>query len=100
MEKLQSIIGVIAEDCSNVAALPNITLQFGGVGFLMTPEEYVLRLPHDDYNTTTVCTSALQGFDSSGGILPLWLIGTSFLRVAYTVYNLENGTVSMAAALA
>ena len=98
MSKVIDIVGPIAEDCSNVALLPNITLQLGGVGFALTPNDYVLRLPKDDYNQTVICSAALQEFDSSGGLLPLWILGTSFLRTAYSVYHMANASVQLAAA--
>ena len=99
MAKVLGIVGPVAEDCSNVGALPNITFQLGGVGFALAPSDYVLRLPKDDYNTSIVCTIGLQGFDSSGGLLPLWILGTSFLRSAYSIYHLDNATVQLAQSL-
>jgi hypothetical protein len=98
MAKVLAIVGSVAQDCSNVGSLPNITLQLGGLGFALAPSDYVLRLPKDDYNTSIVCSLGLQEFDSSGGLLPLWILGTSFLRTAYSIYHMGNATVQLAAA--
>ena len=98
MQKVTSLVGPIAQDCSNVGSLPNVTLQLGGIGFLLTPADYVLHLPLNDFNQTLVCSSAFQEFDASGGILPLWILGTSFLRAAYTSYDMVSKNVTLAAA--
>ena len=98
MSQVLALIPPVAPDCSNVGALPNVTLQFGGAQFPLTPDDYVLRLPASYYNATEVCSTALIEFDASGGTLPLWVVGTPFLRTAYAVFNMSDATVGLAPA--
>lgn len=100
MAQVLALIPPVAPDCSNLASLPNVTLQFGGQPFPLTPADYVLQLPQSYYNSTLVCSSALIEFDASGGTLPLWVVGTPFLRTAYAVFNMSSREVELAPAKA
>lgn len=89
----------LAPDCSNLAALPTLQFQFGGVKYDLTPQDYVYQLPTSPTNATISCTLGLQAFDASGGVFDCFTMGTPFLRKVYTQYNAATSAVQLAYAL-
>lgn len=101
LAQILPLLPALAPDCSNAALMPNITLQFAGQPFVLGHDDYVLRLPASDYNATTVCSLALRAFDASGGLgLPIFVVGTPFMRAFFTTYDVPSAAVSIAHARA
>lgn len=77
-------LGEYTVDCSKIASLPTLTVSFGGRGFNLTGEQYVLK----DGN------SCLLGV--TGSFDPQYIIGDVFLRQYFSVFDVDNGRVGFA----
>jgi saccharopepsin len=78
-------------DCDKVKSLPSISLTFGGKEFSLSPEEYMIKW-HGE------CMSAFVAQDINSPTGPIWVIGTTFLRPYYTVFDMERNRVGFAKA--
>ncbi|PJF16705.1 hypothetical protein PSACC_03486 [Paramicrosporidium saccamoebae] len=78
-------------DCEKVEHLPNILLTFGGKDFALSPADYVIKW-HGE------CMSAFVGQDIQSPTGPIWVLGTTFLRRHYTVFDMERNRVGFAPA--
>lgn len=90
---LQEKIGEVAEDCSNAASLPTVTITMGGKDFDLEPDFYVLRAKDDTGREQ--CFLGIEGMNAG---VPLWILGDPFLRKYYTVWDAEQQRVGFATA--
>lgn len=88
----------VTADCSNLNSLPTITFNINGNAFDLTPKQYVVQLP--DGNGGTVCQQGMMAFDAGEGVLPLWILGDTFLRAYTAVFDRADNQVWFAAAAA
>merc|ERR1712113_743143 len=93
MDPLISQIGDVSEDCSGVGELPVITFSFGEADFDLGPDFYVLR--EADENGNEECMLGIQSMD---GGMPMWILGDTFLRKYYTVWDRDAMRVGFAVA--
>jgi len=75
--------------CDKVPSLPQIGFTFAGKEFKLAGEDYTL-------NVQGQCISAFTGLDIPAPAGPIWIIGDSFLRKWYTVYDLGKNAVGFA----
>lgn len=75
-------IGHVAEDCSNVGDLPNVSFKIAGKDLTMTPLNYVLTETFS--NGTSVCQLGIQAMWLTS---PLYILGTSFIQANYAVFD-------------
>ncbi|AOA63811.1 Vacuolar aspartyl protease (proteinase A) [Komagataella phaffii CBS 7435] len=81
--------GQYAVDCDTRDSLPDLTLTFAGYNFTITPYDYTLEVSGS-------CISAFTPMDFPEPIGPLAIIGDSFLRKYYSVYDLGKDAVGLA----
>lgn len=72
--------GEYTVDCSNIAALPNITMKMSFKNFDLRPQDYVVKI-----NSTCYSGFAVDEKHQEPG-KSVWLLGHSFLRRVYTVF--------------
>jgi len=87
----KSWTGQYTVDCANVPSFPDLKFYFGGQEFAISGSDYIL-------NAGGTCISAFTGMDIPPPLGPIWIIGDSFLRKWYTVYDLEKSAVGFAPA--
>lgn len=84
--------GQYSVDCDSRSNLPDLTFNLNGYNFTIGPYDYTLEVSGS-------CISAFTGMDFPEPIGPLAILGDSFLRKFYSVYDLENDAVGLATAI-
>jgi len=81
--------GQYTVDCEARANLPNITFTLGGNDFAITAYDYIME-------TSGTCISSFMGMDFPEPVGPLVILGDTFLRRWYSIYDLGANTVGLA----
>jgi len=83
--------GQYSVDCSKRDSLPDVTFGLSGYNFTIGPYDYILEVSGS-------CISSFFGMDFPEPVGPLAILGDSFLRRWYSIYDLGEGTVGLAKA--
>lgn len=78
-------------ECDKRDSLPDLTFTLSGHNFTIGPYDYVLEVQGS-------CISSFMGMDFPEPVGPLAILGDSFLRRYYSIYNLKDDTVGIAKA--
>ncbi|KAG7890871.1 hypothetical protein KL936_002155 [Ogataea polymorpha] len=79
-------------DCDKRDSLPDLTFNFNGYNFTISPYDYTLEVSGS-------CISAFTPMDLPAPIGPMAIIGDAFLRRYYSVYDLGKDAVGLAKAV-
>lgn len=88
----KSWTGQYTVDCDSRDKLPDLTFNFDGYNFTLGPKDYTLEI-------SGTCASAFTPMDIPEPIGPMAIIGDSFLRRYYSIYDLDNDAVGLAKAV-
>jgi len=83
--------GQYSVECDTVDSLPDLTFTLSGHDFTIGPHDYILEVQGS-------CISSFMGMDFPEPVGPLAILGDSFLRKWYSVYDLGKGSVGLAKA--
>lgn len=83
--------GQYSIDCNKRDSLPDVTFKLSGYEFSIGPYDYILEVSGS-------CISSFFGMDFPEPVGPLAILGDSFLRRWYSIYDLGNGAVGLAKA--
>lgn len=83
--------GQYSIDCESRDSLPDLTLNFNGYNFTITPHDYTLEVSGS-------CISAFTPMDFPEPVGPLAIIGDAFLRKYYSIYDIGHNAVGLAKA--
>jgi len=81
--------GQYTVDCAVIPDLPPLTLWFNEKPYILQGSDYIL-------NAGGTCISSFTGMDLPAPIGPMWIVGDTFLRKFYTVYDLGKNAVGFA----
>lgn len=76
-------------ECDKRDSLPDLTFTLTGHNFTISPYDYILEVQGS-------CMSSFMGMDFPEPVGPLVILGDSFLRRWYSVYDLGNNAVGLA----
>ena len=93
IDPLISKIGAVNANCSNIDALPTLTITLGGKDLPLEPSFYVLKVK-DGASGAIECQLGMQALDQLG----LWILGDPFLRKYYTLFDRAADRVGFALA--
>lgn len=84
--------GQYSVECDKRDSLPDLTFTLTGYNFTIGPYDYILEVQGS-------CISSFTGFDIPPPAGPLVILGDSFLRRYYSVYDLGSNSVGLAKAV-
>ena len=93
---LPSPAGEAVVDCDAVPSLPSLTFTLAGTPYVLTPDQYVLRVGPAGAQE---CLSGFIGLDLPASIGPLWILGDIFLGAYHSVYDFARERVGFAPAV-
>lgn len=79
----------VAEDCSNLSELPDITFQIDNIDYVLAPKDYVLEI---DDSGDKACMLAFMGQEFPEGF-HYFILGDSFMRRYYSFFDKNNNRV-------
>lgn len=91
--KIPSPMGESAVDCNQLSSMPNISFTIAGKSFILTPEEYVLKV---EQSGTSICLSGFIAFDVSPPQGPLWILGDVFMGAYHTIFDFGKAQIGFA----
>jgi len=80
----------VKSDCSNVASLPDMTITIDNTSYLLTANDYVLKVTQAGQ---TECLMGMQAMDFPSGF-NYFIFGDVFMRKYPSYFDLDNNTVS------
>lgn len=83
--------GQYSIECDKRDSLKDVTFALSGYNFTISPYDYILEVSGS-------CISSFFGMDFPEPVGPLAILGDSFLRRWYSIYDLGAGTVGLAKA--
>jgi hypothetical protein len=86
----------IEDDCSNLAALPNVAFKFGEHTFELTPNDYVMK---SKIKGNLKCFSGFMPLDVPAPRGPVWILGDLFIRKFYTAFDAGQKQIGFAEAI-
>lgn len=89
--------GLYTVPCNAVEGLPDLVFVIGGNTFTLTGDDYIVRLADGPGNT--LCAVGIMSMQSSP-FGPQFILGDVFLRKYYSVFDMANGRVGFAKAVA
>ncbi|XP_073525691.1 uncharacterized protein [Phyllobates terribilis] len=82
-------------DCGLVSSMPNVTFTIGDKPFVLSPEQYIVKVGDGD---ATVCLSGFTALDGPLTSDALWVLGDIFMGVYHTVFDAGNLKIGFAEA--
>ncbi|KAL3620703.1 hypothetical protein CASFOL_035615 [Castilleja foliolosa] len=86
-ESIPSPGGESLIDCNAISNMPNVTFTIGGKDYVLTPEQYILKMGE---GVSAICISGFMALDVPPPRGPLWILGDVFMGAYHTVFDYGN----------
>jgi cathepsin D len=86
---INSKIGTVKGDCSNLSSLPNVSFVIGGDEYVLTPNDYVLKVTQLGQ---TQCLNGFSGMEVPEQLKNTIILGDLFMSTWYTHFVGDNGS--------
>lgn len=89
--------GIYTFVCEDAKRLPSVEFKINGKSYVLEPRDYIMVQQVETLlGTRHLCVSSFQGHPAADN--GVWIIGDTFLRKFYTVYDFEKKRVGFAKA--
>lgn len=96
VQALMAAIGKVDSKCKGVEDLPDITFVIGGVNYVLTSSDYVLKVSELG---VTECVAGIMPIQLPPQLGKLWILGDVFISTYATVFDVANKQVGFAKAI-
>lgn len=86
----------VSKDCSNLGSLPNVTIAINGVKYLLTPQDYVIKMTMLGQSQ---CVSGFMPIQLPPSFGKFFILGDVFMSSYYTEFDYGNKRVGLAKAI-
>mmetsp|Transcript_14199 Transcript_14199/g.26787 ORF Transcript_14199/g.26787 Transcript_14199/m.26787 type:complete len:370 (+) Transcript_14199:59-1168(+) len=93
VDKINALVGTVASDCSNLSQLKNANITIGGVNYVLTPSDYVLKVTSGGQ---TQCQNGFQGMSVPSQLSNALILGDLFISTYYTHFDVAGNRVGFA----
>eukprot|EP00474_Spongospora_subterranea_P010419 CRZ10877.1 hypothetical protein [Spongospora subterranea] len=85
--------GIYVISCGQAKSLPDFTIDMGGRKFVLSGPQYVMKVKVFGF---PVCILGMVGLDIPAPRGPLWILGDTFIREYYSIFDVEKERVGFA----
>lgn len=111
LEKLEKLMNMVEEDCSNLESLPSVHFKVNGVMLEIPPQQWVMRMTSDDTVPTKLgpftlpsvalqkqeqCMPAFMEIDMPTDKGPMAILGVPFMRAYAAKFDRAEKTITLA----
>ena len=90
IEEINSILGEVKDDCSNLNTLPSVTFVIGGVEYPLEPSSYTLQVESAGVKE---CLDGFMSMDLPSELGNAIILGDMFMRTYYTHFDYGKSRV-------
>jgi cathepsin D len=95
IDQINAQIGTVDTTCNGIEKLPNITITLGQDDYVLTPQEYVMKVTVLGYSQ---CMSGFMGMAMPAQLKDAIILGDVFLKTYYTLFDMTHQQVGLARA--
>ena len=93
INQINDRIGQVDSSCNGIENLPNITIYISGDAYVLTPQDYVMKVTVLGYSQ---CLSGFMGMDMPPQLKDSIILGDIFLKTYYTLFDMTHQQVALA----
>jgi len=96
VKQILAMIPTVAEDCSNINSLPNVTIVIGGITYTLPATSYVLKIPNGN---AFECIQGWEAADLGVALDNSIILGDLWIKTYYSYFDMAGSRMGFATAL-